>query len=596
MADGYITIETKLDTKSFDKQIESLVIKANELEDMLKEPKKLGLSSKDIKETEVELEKTKNKIIQLRNEKDKLNQSGGFESINKSLKSSVTQAGRLVLAIFGVRSAYMALRQASSELASYDKQYATNLEYIRYALTQAIAPVLVWIVNLASKVLQIVAMIVNALFGINIFGKASAKNFQKMKAGAGGASKAVKEIRKQLAGFDEMNILQDDKSSSGGGAGGGGVSMPEFDLSKLQGEPPAWLKWIVDNRALILGILAGILAFIVAMKLGLGFITSLGIGIMVAGIIMLIQDLIAFLKDPTWENFGKMLKDFGIIIIGLGVIMGSWLIIAIGVVTAIVGFIITHWDTIKVYLAKFWEWLKNLGTTIWNGVVDVMSAIQNWIVSVVLAIWNGIVAICSGIQNWFYNNVFKPIGNFFKKLWDDMINGLKNAINSAKNAFNNLKNIISTIFSAILNMFKTLGGKVADIVSGALKAVINGTLTLIENVMNTPINAINSLLDVINAVPGINLSKLNTFNLPRLKVGGIINMPNKGVMLGSAIGGESGAEGVIPLTDEQAMETLGEAIGKYITINASIVNSMNGKVLSRELKRIDNRQEFAYNS
>lgn len=145
-------------------------------------------------------------------------------------------------------------------------------------------------------------------------------------------------------------------------------------------------------------------------------------------------------------------------------------------------------------------------------------------------------------------------------------------------------------------MFKTLGGKVADIVSGALKAVINGTLTLIENVMNTPINAINSLLDVINAVPGINLSKLNTFNLPRLKVGGIINMPNKGVMLGSAIGGESGAEGVIPLTDEQAMETLGEAIGKYITINASIVNSMNGKVLSRELKRIDNRQEFAYNS
>ena len=596
MADGYITIETKLDTKSFDKQIESLVIKANELEDMLKEPKKLGLSSKDIKETEVELEKTKNKIIQLRNEKDKLNQSGGFESINKSLKSSVTQAGRLVLAIFGVRSAYMALRQASSELASYDKQYATNLEYIRYALTQAIAPVLVWIVNLASKVLQIVAMIVNALFGINIFGKASAKNFQKMKAGAGGASKAVKEIRKQLAGFDEMNILQDDKSSSGGGAGGGGVSMPEFDLSKLQGEPPAWLKWIVDNRALILGILAGILAFIVAMKLGLGFITSLGIGIMVAGIIMLIQDLIAFLKDPTWENFGKMLKDFGIIIIGLGVIMGSWLIIAIGVVTAIVGFIITHWDTIKVYLAKFWEWLKNLGTTIWNGVVDVMSAIQNWIVSVVLAIWNGIVAICSGIQNWFYNNVFKPIGNFFKKLWDDMINGLKNAINSAKNAFNNLKNIISTIFSAILNMFKTLGGKVADIVSGALKAVINGTLTLIENVMNTPINAINSLLDVINAVPGINLSKLNTFNLPRLKVGGIINMPNKGVMLGSAIGGESGAEGVIPLTDVQAMETIGKTIGKYITINASIVNSMNGKVLSRELKRIDNRQEFAYNS
>ena len=34
-------------------------------------------------------------------------------------------------------------------------------------------------------------------------------------------------------------------------------------------------------------------------------------------------------------------------------------------------------------------------------------------------------------------------------------------------------------------------------------------------------------------------------------------MPNKGTMLGSAIGGESGREGVIPLTDQQAMAQLG---------------------------------------
>lgn len=89
---------------------------------------------------------------------------------------------------------------------------------------------------------------------------------------------------------------------------------------------------------------------------------------------------------------------------------------------------------------------------------------------------------------------------------------------------------------------------------------------------------------------------LPTFNLPRLKVGGIINMPNKGVMLGSAIGGESGREGVVPLTDSQAMETLGEAIGRYITINANITNTMNGRVISRQLKTIQNDKDFAYNT
>ena len=40
-------------------------------------------------------------------------------------------------------------------------------------------------------------------------------------------------------------------------------------------------------------------------------------------------------------------------------------------------------------------------------------------------------------------------------------------------------------------------------------------------------------------------------------------MPNKGTMLGSAIGGESGREGVLPLTDTQAMAELGKEIGKW---------------------------------
>lgn len=95
---------------------------------------------------------------------------------------------------------------------------------------------------------------------------------------------------------------------------------------------------------------------------------------------------------------------------------------------------------------------------------------------------------------------------------------------------------------------------------------------------------------------GINLSRLSTFNLPRLASGGIVNMPNKGTLVGSAIAGESGREGVIPLTDSQAMETLGEAIGRYITINANITNTMNGRVISKQLQKIQNDRDFAYNT
>ncbi len=76
--------------------------------------------------------------------------------------------------------------------------------------------------------------------------------------------------------------------------------------------------------------------------------------------------------------------------------------------------------------------------------------------------------------------------------------------------------------------------------------------------------------------------------------GGIINQPGRGIPI-THMGGEAGREGVIPLTDSQQMELLGEAIGRYITINANITNSMNGRIISRELQKIQNENNFAGN-
>lgn len=84
-------------------------------------------------------------------------------------------------------------------------------------------------------------------------------------------------------------------------------------------------------------------------------------------------------------------------------------------------------------------------------------------------------------------------------------------------------------------------------------------------------------------------------NVPKLASGGIINIPGQGVPIVSAIGGERGKEGVIPLTDSQQMALLGEAIGRYITVNLTNINEMNGRVLSREMKRINNDSDFLFN-
>lgn len=115
--DGWITIGTELDTKKFDSQILQLERKANDLERQLEDPKSLGFSDEDIQQVQVELEKNKNKLVSLRREKQKLEETKGTQGLTDginhlgdSFQNAVSKAGRLTLAIFGIRSAYNLLK------------------------------------------------------------------------------------------------------------------------------------------------------------------------------------------------------------------------------------------------------------------------------------------------------------------------------------------------------------------------------------------------------------------------------------------------------------------------------------------------------
>ena len=501
--DGEITIGTKLDTKQFDAQITELERKVNDIEKMLENPKKLGLSSRDVQELEVELEKAKNKLISLRQQKERATESGsvkqlseGFKNFGSSIQSSIRNVARLALGIFGIRSAFMFLRRASSDLASYDQQYATNLEYIRYALTQMIAPVLRWIVQMVATLLGYINAIMQGWFGINLFSRGSAKNFQKMKAGASGVSKAVKEIKKQLAGFDEINMLTD-QSDTGTSAGAGGVGMPSFDLSAMQGDVPPWLQWIIDNKDLILSILAGIAAGLLAIKLGASGIQALGIGVMVAGIVYTIQSLLEYLKDPSWENFGKVIQGIGIAIVGLGILIGNVPLIVAGAIILIVGLIIKHWEEIKSFLQRGIDWLKGksdwvhqmFGDTIGNiydTFVENLQLILNWFDMTfknIKQILDGIIQFVKGVFTGDWQMAWEGVKKIFGAIWDW------------------IKNTLKTVLQIAWNSVKGIARGVGETISNVFKAIVNGVLSGVERVLNSPIRAVNRLIGVINAVP-----------------------------------------------------------------------------------------------
>ena len=222
-----------------------------------------------------------------------------------------------------------------------------------------------------------------------------------------------------------------------------------------------------------------------------------------------------------------------------------------------------------------------------------------------MPLYDGIVNILQDLLNWF-NDMFTNIKNIF----DNRIAFIRNVFTGNwKSAWENIKNIFVSIWdiikstflnviSIIKNVVVGIGQTVGNIIAGVFKAVVNAVLRTIESVLNSPIRAINRLIGVINNVPGINLRTLSTFNLPRLAKGTILNAPGRGVPVagGTALAGEAGREAYLPLSDTQLLEELGSTIGKYITINANITNSMNGRIISRQLQKIQNDSNFAYNS
>lgn len=555
--DGYVTIGTELDTKSFDKQIDYVKSQLDDIEDKLKQAD-MGFEVGDTKKLEAQYEKLTDKLRNLIKKKEEFNKTdfsniqNSIQGIGSGIEGVTKKVTRWALAVFGIRSAINFVRNSMGILSQYNEQMGVDVEYIRYLLASTLQPVIENLIQLAYKLLAYVNYIAKAWFGVNLFANASTEAFQKQNKALGGSVKKAKELQKTLAGFDEMNILQDN-GDVGSGGGGGGVSLPSFP--SMEDVPiPSWLQWIVDHKEEVITGISGIVAGLIGLKLGLTPLQSLGIGLALAGIIKAIKSLIDFLKDPTFANFIEIIVGIGVAITGVGLIISSLPVIITGAIVAIFAVFLKYYDEIKGLFQKGLDWIE-------GPFLDKM------------------------------RELFGPVG-------DLIVVPIAAALSYLKSSFENWYGGIRQIINGIIQLFQgNFKNGITSVFTG-LKTVLLSPINALISAINTLIRGVNRIsFDVPDWVPGLGGKRwgFNIPQIPRLAKGGIINQPGRGVQLGSAIGGERGQEGVIPLTDSQQMELLGEAIGRYITINANITNNMNGRTISRELQKIQNRDNFLYN-
>lgn len=463
--------------------------------------------------------------IQQQIEKTKLdNVQKGFDNIGNSVKNITKKIVRCGLAVFSIRSAYMAVRNAINVLTNDDAQLKADIDYMRAALAYTLEPVVRTIVNLAKQLLMYLGYIIKVWTGKNIFEKAN----KSLK----GANSQAQKLSKTLAGFDEMNVVNDNTSS-----GGGGGASTSFEMPTDKDMEGTFIGWIAKNKDIVIAALLGIAAAITTIKLGL-----------------------------------------------TGLLGGS----IVGLVTALVYLIIKNWDVVwkttqKVALA-IWEVIKAVATSIWEtikGVVDlVLSTIDsafsiiNGIFTTLIEIlkapfvilWETVKGVFDGVKTTV-QGVFNVIKGLFIGDWQTVMNGFKQ------------------IFRGTFNTLWSIAKAPLNLIIDGLNALIKGANKISFDVPKwVPVIGGKKFGFDLKTIP--RLAKGTIVNAPGR---GVLN-PS-----GTAIYGESGREAYLPLSDTALLEELGSTIGKYININATIPVYVGNRQIAREIQKINAESDFAMN-
>lgn len=161
-------------------------------------------------------------------------------------------------------------------------------------------------------------------------------------------------------------------------------------------------------------------------------------------------------------------------------------------------------------------------STIFSGVVNTVSGIFSTIVNIASNIWGGIKSVFSGVVS-FFSGIFSG------------------AVNIITSVFGRIVGFFSGIWSSITGIFSRVGEVVGKAITGVVGKAVNGILSTACRIINGFISAINFAIGIINAIPGVNISKLSKLNVPQMERGGVLKKGQVGLLEGN------GAEAVVPL-------------------------------------------------
>lgn len=298
------------------------------------------------------------------------------------------------------------------------------------------------------------------------------------------------------------------------------------------------------------------------------------VGAIIAGIPMYFVGIYdAIMNGLNWLNgllipAGATLAGAGIgAVIGMlggpiGAGIGALIGLAVGALTDLGILIYEKWDEISAWTdthivqpmktffkpltdacTKAWEWLdenlftplgeaftevKNYATEkfteIKDGVITAFTTVRDKVVEIRDKIKEIFSALKTAFNVYVWNPIKEKVTAFYNEHIKPIVDAVKNAAKTIWNAFKEMVlDKVKAKINELIENFKSMGKFVVDFISGLFKGVINGILGSIEDKINRFIRLLNGAINIINKIPGVNITRVTEISIPRLAEGGIVN-------------------------------------------------------------------------
>lgn len=442
---------------------------------------------------------------------------GGLSRCLKMLTQSLK-----MMVIFRVLTALIdGAKEGLNNLAQYSDETNKSLSQLKSSTTKlknsvasalapalnAIAPILAKVINSISSGVTYLGMFIAALTGAKTFVKAVSVQEDYAKS-LDGTSKAAKNAQKQLAGFDELNVLGSNETSGTDHSemfetvniDDEVMNMDFSSFGKKIAEAINNIDWVgIAKRA------GGILndTFLTVLDMVIGFAEELDWG---------------KLGKDIWNGFLGIVTsiDWSQLISKAYELLGA----AIGGSSALIAELcIAIWESIKIGFENikekyFSKYMNELGgftiSGFFQGILDMLKDIGSWIVN------NIFTPFINGFKNAFGihspSTVMAEMGRF---LIQGLLNGITEAWNGITTFFStmlsNLTSWIQTSWTNLKTNAATIWKNISDTIANTWSNIRTATSDAVTNTFSTVSSTYSKVKESV--VNNLNAAKTSAGNL-----------------------------------------------------------------------------------